>query len=210
MSSDETHVIVGGGLAGAKAAETLRAEGFDGRVVLIGAEDVPPYERPPLSKEYLRGEAGRERIWALEEDRYVTYEIELRLGRTATGLDTSQREVRLDDGELVRYDRLLLAPGAELRRLAIPGADLDGVHYLRTVADSDALRARLDEGRAVVVVGAGWIGAEGAASARMRGLDVTLVEPVAVPLERVLGTEIGAIYRDLHADHGVKVLTGTG
>jgi 3-phenylpropionate/trans-cinnamate dioxygenase ferredoxin reductase subunit len=210
MSSDQTHVIVGGGLAGAKAVETLREEGFDGPVVLIAAEDVDPYERPPLSKEYLRGEAGREKIWALDEGWYAEHDVDLRLGRSATALDTSAREVALDDGQSVSYDRLLLVTGAQPRRLQLPGDDLDGVHYLRTVADSDVLRARLDQGGSVVVIGAGWIGAEVAASARQRGLDVTVVEPLAVPLERVLGTEIGGIYRDIHTDQGVTMLTGTG
>jgi len=210
MTNDQTHVIVGASLAGAKAAETLRQEGLDGRVVLIGAEDERPYERPPLSKEYLRGEVGREKVYVHDEGFYTEHDIELRLGRTAVDLDTSAGEVELDDGERLRYDRLLLATGSEPRRLAIPGGDLDGVVYLRSVQDSDALRARLDRGGAVVVIGAGWIGAEVAASARQRGLDVTVIEPASVPLERALGTEVGAIYRDIHTDHGTKMLMGTG
>ena len=161
MTSDQTFVIVGASLAGAKAAETLRAEGFDGRLVLVGAEDERPYERPPLSKDYLRGEAGREKVYVHDEGFYAEHDIELRLGRTAVDLDTSARELTLDDGERLRYDRLLLATGAEPRRLTIPGAELDGVLYLRSVEDSDALRARLDRGGAVVVVGAGWIGCRG-------------------------------------------------
>ena len=187
MSSNQTHVIVGASLAGAKAAETLRQEGFDGRVVLVGTEDERPYERPPLSKGYLRGEVGREKVYVHDEAFYAEYEIELMLGRTAKSLDTSTTEVVMEDGERLRYDRLLLATGAEPRRLSIPGAELDGVLYLRSVQDSDALRERLDRGGAVVVIGAGWIGAEVAASARQRGLEVTVLDPVAVPLERVLG-----------------------
>ena len=210
MTSEQTFVIVGASLAGAKAAETLREEGFDGRLVLVGAEGERPYERPPLSKEYLRGEAGREKVYVHDADFYADHDIELRLGRTAVGLDASAGEVALDDGERLRYDRLLLATGAEPRRLAIPGAELDGVLYLRSVEDSDALRERLDRGGRVVVVGAGWIGAEVAASARQRGLEVTVVEPASLPLERVLGTELGEIYRDIHADHGVRMLLGTG
>jgi 3-phenylpropionate/trans-cinnamate dioxygenase ferredoxin reductase component len=210
MTNDQTHVIVGAGLAGAKAAETLRQEGFDGRVVLVGAEDERPYERPPLSKDYLRGEVGREKVYVHDEGFYAEHDIELRPGRTAAGLDTSSGEVALDRGERLRYDRLLITTGAEPRRLSIPGADLEGIHYLRSVQDSDALRERLDHGGALVVVGAGWIGAEVAASARQRGLDVTVVEPLAVPLERVLGAEVGGIYRDVHADHGVRMLLGTG
>src|SRR5215211_729661 len=210
LSTDQTHVIVGASLAGAKAAETLRAEGFDGRVVLIGAEEERPYERPPLSKEYVRGEAGREKVYVHDERFYAEHDIELRLGRTAVSLDTASRELELDGGERLRYDRLLLSTGAAPRRLEIPGADLDGVLYLRSVQDSDALRERIDRGGAVVVVGAGWIGAEVAASARQRGVDVTVVDPASLPLERVLGTEVGAIYRDIHADHGVRMLLGTG
>jgi 3-phenylpropionate/trans-cinnamate dioxygenase ferredoxin reductase component len=210
MNGDRTHVIVGASLAGAKAAETLRKEGFDGRVVLIGSENERPYERPPLSKDYLRGEVGREKVYVHDDGFYAEHDIELRLGRTAMDLDTSNGELTLDDGERLRYDRLLLATGAEPRRLSIPGAELDGVFYLRSVEDSDALRARLDRGGSVVVVGAGWIGAEVAASARQRGLEVTVVEPASVPLERVMGAEVGAIYRDIHTDHGVRMLMGTG
>jgi 3-phenylpropionate/trans-cinnamate dioxygenase ferredoxin reductase subunit len=210
MPTERTFVIVGGGLAGGKAAETLREEGFDGRLVIVCAEPERPYERPPLSKEYLRGEAGRDKVYVHEEAYYAGHDIELSLGRTAVQLDTQARRLTLDDGETVAYDSLLLATGAEPRRLAIPGADLDGVVLLRSVADSDALRERLDRGGTAVVVGAGWIGSEVAASARQRGLDVTVVEPLSVPLERVLGPEVGAVYRDIHADHGVRMLLGTG
>jgi 3-phenylpropionate/trans-cinnamate dioxygenase ferredoxin reductase component len=210
MTNDRTFVIVGASLAGAKAAETLRAEGFDERVVLIGAEDERPYERPPLSKDYLRGEVDRETVYVHPEGFYAEHDIELRLGRTAVSLNTAARELALDDGERLRYDRLLLTIGAEPRRLSIPSGDLDGVLYLRSVADCDALRERLDRGGRVVVIGAGWIGAEVAASARQRGLEVTVIDPLTVPLERVLGPEVGAVYRDLHLDHGVRMLYGTG
>jgi 3-phenylpropionate/trans-cinnamate dioxygenase ferredoxin reductase component len=210
MTSDQTHVIVGAGLAGAKAAETLRREGFDGRVVLVGAEDVRPCERPPLSKDYLRGEVGRDKVYVHEEDFYAEHEIDLLLGRSAVSLNTGRRELALDNGERLRYDRLLLTTGAEPRRLSVPGADLDGVLYLRSVGDSDTLRERMDHCGSVVVVGAGWIGCEVAASARQRGLEVTVIDPASVPLERVLGTELGAFYRDVHTDHGVRMLLGTG
>ena len=210
MTPERTFAIAGAGLAGAKAAETLRAEGFDGRVVLVGSETERPYERPPLSKDYLRGEAERDTIYVHDEGFYAANEIELRVGRTASALDAGARELTLDDGERIRYDRLLLATGAEPRRLDVPGGELDGVRYLRSVTNSDTLRERLDRAGSVVVVGAGWIGSEVAASARQRGLDVTLVEPQSVPLERVLGTELGAFYRDVHADHGVRVITGAG
>jgi 3-phenylpropionate/trans-cinnamate dioxygenase ferredoxin reductase subunit len=210
MTADQTFVIVGAGLAGAKAAETLREEGFDGRVMLVGAEPERPYERPPLSKDYLRGEAARDTIYVHGEAFYAEHDVELRAGCAATHLDTAVGEVALSDGIRVRYDRLLIATGAEPRRLSIPGEALDGVLGLRTVADSDALRARLDRGGSMVVVGAGWIGAEVAASARQRGMDVAIIDPHSVPLERVLGREVGAVYRDVHADHGVRMLLETG
>ena len=210
MTNEQTHVIVGASLAGAKAVETLREEGFDGRVVLVGAEDERPYERPPLSKDYLRGEVGREKVYVHDQSFYAEHDIELRLGRTAVSLDTSSRELALDDGARLPYDRLLLTTGAEPRRLSIPGAELDGVLYLRSVQDSDTLRKRLDRGGTVVVVGAGWIGAEVAASARQRGLEVTVLDPAFVPLERVMGTEVGAIYSDIQTEQGVRMLMGTG
>jgi 3-phenylpropionate/trans-cinnamate dioxygenase ferredoxin reductase subunit len=206
----DTFIVVGAGLAGAKAVETLREEGFDGRVVLIGAEPERPYERPPLSKDYLRGAAERETIYVHPEGFYAQHDVELRLGRRAVELNVGARELALDDGERLRYDRLLLATGAEPHRLAIPGSDLEGLLYLRSVADCDALRERLDRAGTLVVVGAGWIGSEVAASARIRGLEVTVVEPQSVPLERVLGRELGAVYRDIHRDHGVRMRLGTG
>jgi 3-phenylpropionate/trans-cinnamate dioxygenase ferredoxin reductase component len=211
MPDTTTHVIVGAALAGAKTAEALREEGFDGRIVLIGAEDEQPYERPPLSKEYLRGEAPREKARVHEEGFYESHDIELRTGTTVTALDTSASEVELDGGERVKYDRLLLATGAEPRRLNAPGADLDGVHYLRDLHDADELAALLAKGSGrVAVIGAGWIGSEVAASARTKGLDVALVEMAGVPLERVLGTEVGEIYADVHRRNGVDLRLGVG
>jgi 3-phenylpropionate/trans-cinnamate dioxygenase ferredoxin reductase subunit len=205
----DTFVIAGAGFAGAKAAETLRQEGFDGRIALIGAEHERPYERPPLSKDYLRGDAERDTIYVHPEAFYAEHDIEVRLGRDAVELDLGRRELVLDDGEWLRYDRLLLATGAEPRRLAVPGSALGGVLHLHSVADCDALRERLDRGGSLVVIGAGWIGSEVAASARMRGLDVTVLDPLTFPLERVLGPEVGAVYRDLHLDHGVRMRLGT-
>src|SRR5215217_3788305 len=140
MPTDQTFVIVGASMTGAKAAETLRSEGFDGRLVLVGAEPERPYERPPLSKDYLRGEVGREKVYVHEESFYADQDIEVRLGRSAVGLDASARILALDDGDRLPYDRLLLTTGAEPRRLSIPGSELDGVVYLRSVADSDRLR----------------------------------------------------------------------
>jgi len=210
MAASQTFVIVGASLAGAKAAETLRAEGFSGRVVLIGEEASRPYERPPLSKDYLRGEKGFDAAAVHDEGFYDANAIELRTSTTATAIDPGASEVTLDSGERIAYDRLLLTTGAVPRRLSVPGADLVGVHYLRSLADADALRQVVTASRRVVVIGAGWIGAEVAASARQLGAEVAMVELASVPLERVLGPEVGAVYRDLHAEHGVELHLGVG
>jgi 3-phenylpropionate/trans-cinnamate dioxygenase ferredoxin reductase subunit len=207
-SDHHTHVIVGAGLAGAKAAEALRQEGFDGRIVLIGEEAEQPYERPPLSKDYLRGESPREKAHVHANDFYAANEIELRTGTSVDWLEPDNRAVVLADGERLGYDRLLLATGAEPRRLQISGTDLDGIHYLRELRDADAIGARLERGGRVVVVGAGWIGAEVAASARQKGLDVTIVERGDLPLQHVLGREVGRIYAEIHRDHGVELVSG--
>jgi 3-phenylpropionate/trans-cinnamate dioxygenase ferredoxin reductase subunit len=208
MAERKTFVIVGGGLAGAKAAETLRSEGFDGRVLLIGDEQVRPYERPPLSKEFLRGEAEGP-PFVHDESFYAEHDVELELSTSVTEVDRGGAAVVLADGRRVGYDKLLLATGAEPRRLDVPGAELDDVLYLRDLADSEAIGARLEPGKRLVVVGAGWIGAEIAASARQKGCEVTMLEMTSVPLERVLGPEVGAIYRDLHRGHGVEFLPET-
>jgi 3-phenylpropionate/trans-cinnamate dioxygenase ferredoxin reductase subunit len=210
MSNPSTFVIVGAGLAGAKAAETLRDEGFDGRIVLIGDETEQPYERPPLSKDYLRGEAPREKAHVHDAGFYEANAIELLPGRTVLGLDDAGHRLLLDGDETLAYDRVLLATGAAPRRLDVPGSELAGIHYLRTLADADALRAALEHAGHLVVVGAGWIGSEVAASARQLGLDVTVIEPASVPLERALGPEVGRIYRELHTANGVRFLAGTG
>ena len=211
MNSDQAHVIVGASLTGAKAAETLREEGFEGRVALLGNEATRPYERPPLSKEYLRGETGRDKVYVHDsEGFYAKQEIDLRLETTVMELDREDGAVVLDGGERISYDRLLLATGAEPRRLDIPGADLEGVMYLRSVEDSDALRERIGRSESIVIVGAGWIGCEVAASARQKGLDVTVLDPAKLPMERAIGPELGAIYRDIHADHGTRMLLETG
>jgi 3-phenylpropionate/trans-cinnamate dioxygenase ferredoxin reductase component len=205
-----TFVIVGAALAGAKAAEALRSEGFDGRIALIGAEAERPYERPPLSKDLLRGESEVEGARVHEPGFYEEKDIELRTGVTVEAIDTGAGEVALAGGERLAYDRLLLTTGAEPRRLPVPGADLEGVHYLRDLADSAALGERIAAGGRLVVIGAGWIGSEVAASARQKGCDVAIVEMTDVPLERVLGREVGAIYGDIHRDHGVELHSGVG
>lgn len=206
--SRERHVIVGGGLAGAKAAEALRAEGHAGEIVLIGAEDELPYERPPLSKDYLRGESSREDARVHPESFYAESSIELRTGSSVTSIDPAGREVELDGGERLGWDRLLLATGSEPRRLPLPGAELDGVLYLRELGDSDAIAARLEPGARLVVIGAGWIGSEVAASARMKGAEVEIVERATRPLEHVLGAEASDFYARVHREHGVILHTG--
>src|SRR2546429_6605223 len=167
MGTDSTFVVVGASLAGAKAVETLRSEGFEGRVVLIGAEPDRPYERPPLSKDYLRGESGRDKVYVHDEGYYAEHEIDLRTSTLVTEIHPGSSEVVLSDGERIAYDGLLLTTGSEPRRPPIPGADLAGVHYLRTVEQSDELRERIKSGDGRVVgIGAGWIGSEVGASAR--------------------------------------------
>ena len=208
--SKQTYVIVGASLTGAKAAEELRNQGFDGRIVLIGDEHELPYERPPLTKDYLRGESPREKTRVHEHGFYEHHDIELLTGITVTAIEPAKRLILVNGNQGPVYDRLLIATGAQPRRLEIPGASLDGIHYLRTLADCDVLRERLQADGKVVVVGAGWISAEFAASARQRGLDVTVIEPAAVPLERVLGKELGAFYRDVHEGHGVELRSETG
>jgi len=209
-NTKQTFVIVGASLTGAKAAEELRKQGFDGRVVLIGDEPENPYERPPLTKDYLRGESPREKTFVHEPGFYEQNEIELHSAVKVTAIEPATRAVSVDGEQQFVYDRLLIATGAQPRELEIAGAGLDGVHHLRTLADCDVLKARLESGGKVVVVGAGWIGAEFAASARLAGLDVTIIEPTAVPLERVLGAELGTFYGDVHKAHGVQLRTETG
>jgi 3-phenylpropionate/trans-cinnamate dioxygenase ferredoxin reductase component len=209
MPTKPTFVIVGGGLAGAKAAETLRADGFDGRLLLVGDEAERPYERPPLSKAYLRGETDRDSLYVHQDGFYATHEIELRTSTPVRSIAPSGHQLELASGERIGYDRLLLATGAAPRRLRVPGAELAGVHYLRTHKDADVLAAAAARAEHVVVVGTGWIGSEAAASLRQLGRQVTLVGPDTAPLARVLGPEIAGVYRDLHADHGVQLALGT-
>ena len=208
--SKPTFVIVGASLCGAKAAEELRERGFDGRVVLIGNESERPYERPPLTKDYLRGESEREKAYVHKAEYYEEHEIELISGATVNAVDPGAATVTLDDGQELTYDRLLLTTGAEPRRLSSAGTELREIYYLRSLADCDLLRERLDSGNRVAVVGSGWIGSEFAASARMLGLEVALIDPLELPNERIFGPEIGAFYRDVHAEHGIELHLGDG
>jgi 3-phenylpropionate/trans-cinnamate dioxygenase ferredoxin reductase subunit len=201
-----TFVIVGGGLAGAKAAETLREEGFDGAVVLFGAEPERPYERPPLSKGYLQGNDKRESVFVHPEQWYAEHDVDLRVGVTVDAIDPATRTVAFG-GQTLGYDKLLLATGASARLIDTPGANLDGVFYLRTLGDSERLRSVLG-GRRVVVIGAGWIGLETAAAAQQAGGSVTVVEPQSAALLTALGPELGGMFTDLHRSHGVQFLFG--
>jgi 3-phenylpropionate/trans-cinnamate dioxygenase ferredoxin reductase subunit len=208
MTDQQTFVIVGAGLAGATAAASLRAEGFPGRIVLIGAEPHAPYERPPLSKGYLTGAAVRASVFVHPEPWYAENGVDLRSSTRVTELDRSRHEVVLDGGERLGYDRLLLTTGAVPLRLTAPGADQVDVRYLRSLEDSDRLRADFSTGARVVIIGAGWIGLETAAAARGAGCDVVVLEHAELPLLRVLGPEVAGVFADLHRDHGVDLRFG--
>jgi 3-phenylpropionate/trans-cinnamate dioxygenase ferredoxin reductase subunit len=204
----KTVAVVGASLAGLRAVETLRRDGFDGRLVLIGAEAMLPYDRPPLSKQLLAGEVGPDDI-ALRRASYDDLELELRLGTRAVGLDLATSSVELDDGERLAYDGIVLATGSAPR--VLPGTpDLEGLFVLRTVDDALAIRASLDANPRVVVVGAGFIGSEVAATCRMRGLEVTVLEALPAPLVRGLGPVLGMVCGELHRDHGVDLRLGVG
>lgn len=207
---EQTCVIVGASLAGAKAAQALRENGFSGRVLLIGDEPDPPYERPELSKQYLLGNKEFTDLLVLPEGYYDDHDVELRTGTTVTRIDRAAGQVHLDDGEQVAFGQLLLATGAAPRTLPIPGAGLAGVHQLRTVADAARLRAAIPEAGRIVIIGAGWIGCEVAATARTLGAEVDMLTPDEYPLVRVLGPQVASVFRDLHADHGVGLHLETG
>jgi 3-phenylpropionate/trans-cinnamate dioxygenase ferredoxin reductase subunit len=203
-----TFVIAGAGLAGAKAAETLRAEGFTGRIALIGAEPEIPYERPPLSKGLLLGTTDRTDAYVHDADWYPGQDIDLRTGTTVAAIDREKHRVRLSDGDDLEYDKLLLATGATPRPLGVPGATPENVLYLRTLADSDRIAAVAHPGAHLVVIGSGWIGMEIAAAARSRGAEVTVVTPAALPLQKVLGDRMAEVFADLHRSHGVTFRFG--
>ncbi|MDX3400175.1 MULTISPECIES: NAD(P)/FAD-dependent oxidoreductase [Streptomyces] len=213
VDADQTFVIVGGGLAGAKAAETLRTEGFTGRVILVCDERDHPYERPPLSKGYLLGKEERDSVFVHEPAWYARHDIELHLGQTVVAIDRAAKTVHYgDDGTHVSYDKLLIATGAEPRRLDVPGTGLAGVHHLRRLAHAERLKGVLatlgrDNGH-LVIAGAGWIGLEVAAAAREYGAEVTVIEPAPTPLHSVLGPELGAVFAELHESRGVRFRFG--
>jgi 3-phenylpropionate/trans-cinnamate dioxygenase ferredoxin reductase subunit len=205
-----TFILLGGGLASVTAASTLRAEGFDGRVIIVGDENHAPYSRPPLSKDVLRGERSPEITWLRPPAWYASKAIELQLGVRAVAVDPHAHRVELAGGASLAYDKLLIATGGVPRTLDIAGAELPGVFYLRRLDDALALREHLSPGAQVIVIGAGFIGAEVAASARTLGCEVTMLEIAEIPLGRALGSTIGQIYADLHREHGVELYTRVG
>ena len=205
MASSTTFVIVGGGLAGAKAAEALRDNDFDGHIMLCCEEDHLPYERPPLSKEYLAGKKSLSDFTVHTSDWYRDHSVDLKLGTRVSSLEPAAHTIGLPDDATVSYDKLLLATGSASRRPPIPGSDAAGVHYLRTFGDAAALNSVLADGSSLAVVGAGWIGLEVAASARQRGVNVTVVETAKQPLLAALGETVGEVFATLHRDHGVDL-----
>jgi 3-phenylpropionate/trans-cinnamate dioxygenase ferredoxin reductase component len=207
---NSTFVIVGASLAGGTAAATLRQDGFDGQIVLVGAEPHPPYERPALSKQYLRGEMPFDKMLVRPAGFYDENRIETLFGVRATRVRPTERTVDLENSRQIRYDKLLLATGVRNRRPPIPGLDLPGVLALRSVTDGDALRGLIRPGRRAVVIGMGFIGCEVAASLRQEGGEVVGVEPLPTPLFRVLGQEIGQAFAGIHRDHGVEMVLDDG
>ncbi|MGH3314196.1 MAG: NAD(P)/FAD-dependent oxidoreductase [Streptomyces sp.] len=208
MAANTPIVIAGAGLAGAKAAEALREEGFDGPLVLLGDENERPYERPPLSKEYLLGKSPQEDVYVHPPQWYAEHDVDLRLGLEVTGIDAAGHQVTLGDDSGLPYSKLLLATGSAPRRLPVPGADLDGVLYLRRLADSDRLKETFRTASRVVVIGAGWIGLETTAAARAAGVEVSVLEAAELPLLRVLGPEVSQVFADLHTGQGVDLRCG--
>jgi 3-phenylpropionate/trans-cinnamate dioxygenase ferredoxin reductase subunit len=205
MNTKPSFIIVGAGLTGAIAAQTLREEGFDGKITLLGQEQHAPYERPPLSKDYLQGKADRDSIFVHPEPWYAEHAVDLCLDSVVSSLDPASRTITTADGSQLSYNKLLLATGSKPRRLEVRGGDLDGVYYLRNVEDSERLRIEFAKAKRVVIIGAGWIGLETAAAARAAGLDVTLLVSGDLPLQHVLGPEVAPIFAELHRSHGVDL-----
>ena len=203
-----TIIIVGGGHAGGQAAASLRQEGYQGELTLLTDEPHIPYQRPPLSKQYLSGEHGIERVYLRPEKFYASKDITVRTGVRVEGIDTNAKTLACANGETLTYDKLLLATGARPRKLATPGAELPGVYYLRTIADVDAIRQDFQPGKRIAIVGGGYIGLEVAAVAVEMGLQVTVLEMEERILQRVTTPEMSAFYADLHTSHGVVIRTG--
>ena len=205
MANIASYVIVGAGIAGNAAAETLRKQGFEGEVHLVGAEPHRPYDRPPLSKEFLSGSKEQDKLFFKPEDFYAEHSIQLHLGTEATALDPTSKTLTLVDGASLRFDKLLLATGSRVRTLPIPGSELEGIHYLRTIDDSQAIAQSMNSASRVVIVGAGFIGSEVAAVCKTAGLEVTVLEIQPQPMAHILGEEMGAIYANLHTSRGIDL-----
>jgi NADPH-dependent 2,4-dienoyl-CoA reductase/sulfur reductase-like enzyme len=203
----QTFVVVGGGLAAAKAVEELRSAGYDGDVVVFGEEHHLPYERPPLSKGYLLGDDELESAFVHDPDWYDQNDVDLRLGQRVTGIDIAAKVVRTEAGDQA-YDKLLLATGSSPRHLAMADDSGAPVAYLRTIEDSQHLKETFTSGTSVAIIGAGWIGLETASAARKAGADVTILESLDLPLLRVLGPEVAQVFADLHTEHGVDLRLG--
>jgi len=208
MATKERFVIIGGGLAGAKAAEALRKEGFDGQVVVVSEEAERPYDRPPLSKDYLLGKSEKEKVYVHPDGWYEEHGVDLRLGTRVTSVDRAAHEVVIGDSERLGYDKLLLATGSSPRHLPVPGNDLSGVLYLRSLEDCETIKTAFATARRVCIIGAGWIGLETAVAARAAGAEVAVLEMAELPLVKVLGREIAEIYASLHREHGVDLCLG--
>ena len=208
--ADAGMVIIGAGHAAGQAAASLRQEKYEGPITIIGDEPHIPYQRPPLSKQYLSGEQDLSRVYLRPEKFYADKDVTLKIGRTATALDTEAQQVTLDDGDTLNYEKLIIATGIRPRILNIEGSDLEGIHYLRTIADVDAIRAEMQPGKNLVIVGGGYIGLEVAAVGVEAGLNVHVMEMEARILQRVTTPEMSAYYHQLHVGRGVNIHTSTG
>ena len=206
----ETIAIVGAGHAAGQAIATLKQNKFNGRIVLIGDEPYLPYQRPPLSKKYLAGELAAERLYVKPAAFYENAQIELRLNTRVCSIDRSARRLTTIDNDEVAYDKLILALGSRVRKLQVEGSDLEGIHYLRSIADADGIRAAISTGKRVVIVGAGYIGLEVAAVCRQRGLDVTVLEMADRVMSRAVSSQVSGFYQKMHESHGVKLSLSTG
>lgn len=200
-------IIVGAGHAAGQLVASLRMEGYDGAIRIIGDEPYPPYQRPPLSKQLLSGDMELEQVYLKPDEFYETNRVELTLGKRVESIDRDAKTITLDDGEIVAYDKLALTTGTRVRKLSIPGSDLDNIFYVRAIDDTLGLRNQFSPGRKMVVVGGGYIGLEVAAAARKQGMDVTVLEMGDRVMNRVVAPEVSAFYEKLHHDHGVKIIT---
>ncbi|MFD1360913.1 NAD(P)/FAD-dependent oxidoreductase [Lentibacillus salinarum] len=208
MTTTKPFVIIGAGIAGVHAAESLRNEGYEGRIVLIDRDTQLPYDRPPLSKEYMLGESSESNIYLRSHESFNTLRIELKLGVEIVSIDAEKQIAITSDGTIIEWEKLLFTTGSRLRQLQVKGSDLEEVHYLKTLSDANNIRSKLDNVQQVVIVGAGFIGAELASSLKKLGKEVTILERMPLPLAHILGEEMGEYFLHLHQSKGVNVITG--